>query len=456
MGLGAPIRQVPDHTLQRAASDAMPLAPSPLPTLPGRGREPTDASTGTREPMDVSVGEHVPMDVPRIGTVPMDLPLGGNLPMDLPLGRNVPMDLSLGGKVPMDLPSDVRQTRSSTLGVPLAHSLDASNEPRLDLPLAVRPAAAAPAAGDRQLSAPEPSVQLSAISSAEAASDSSTAEPSAVQRVADSGWPTTSPTESPQTLGPANALTSPSPRVSTSRLPLGTESPARASTFSPLSAPGMAPMAPLVGARPLRPPATLQRSASTDAPTITIPQIETDDTPHHDFPPQAGRELPLMRAMDDTPHPDPPPQGGRELLLMRARDDTRHPDPPQQDGKELPFTRGREERPLLLAPSRGIAVQRASHPVDDTETGTAEAGDEAFGPMVQGAWYEPRVGVSRVSAGAATLDSSTSVAAPAGPPQASETEMDELARKLYDRIRTRLKTELLVDRERAGFLTDLR
>jgi hypothetical protein len=35
-------------------------------------------------------------------------------------------------------------------------------------------------------------------------------------------------------------------------------------------------------------------------------------------------------------------------------------------------------------------------------------------------------------------------------------DMDELANKLYDRIRTRLKSELLVDRERAGFLTDLR
>jgi hypothetical protein len=34
--------------------------------------------------------------------------------------------------------------------------------------------------------------------------------------------------------------------------------------------------------------------------------------------------------------------------------------------------------------------------------------------------------------------------------------MDELAGKLYDRIRNRLKTELLVDRERAGVLTDLR
>ena len=43
-----------------------------------------------------------------------------------------------------------------------------------------------------------------------------------------------------------------------------------------------------------------------------------------------------------------------------------------------------------------------------------------------------------------------------GSHSSAETDMDELAGKLYDRIRTRLKTELLVDRERAGFLTDLR
>ena len=38
----------------------------------------------------------------------------------------------------------------------------------------------------------------------------------------------------------------------------------------------------------------------------------------------------------------------------------------------------------------------------------------------------------------------------------ADADMDALAGKLYDRIRSRLKTELLVDRERAGFLTDLR
>jgi hypothetical protein len=35
-------------------------------------------------------------------------------------------------------------------------------------------------------------------------------------------------------------------------------------------------------------------------------------------------------------------------------------------------------------------------------------------------------------------------------------ELDELAARLYDRLRSRLRTELLVDRERAGMLTDFR
>jgi len=460
LGLGAPIRQVPDHTVQRSVSDAMPMAPSPLPTLPRR--EPTDASTGTREPMDVSVGEHAPMDVSRVGTVPTDGPMGGNVPIDLPLG----------GKVPLDLISDVRQKRTSALGAPLAPSLDASDEPRLDLPLAVRPSAAAPGPGDQQLSAPAPSVQLSAISSVEPASDSSMATPPAVQRVAPVEWAMPSLTESPQTLGPANALTAPSPRVATSRLPLATESPARAAAFSALSAPEMAAMAPLVGARPLRPSATLQRSLSTDALTPhpdpppqgarELPSMRAmDDAPHPDPSPQGARELPLMRTMDDTPYPDPPPQGGRELPLTRAMEDTPHPDPFPQGTREFPAPtlslpqRGREDGRLPLAPSHGIAVQRASDAAHDTEAESGGAGDEAFGPLVQGAWYEAPVGVSRVSA-TAISDTSPSVAAPAGPHQASETEVDELAKKLYDRIRTRLKTELLVDRERAGFLTDLR
>jgi hypothetical protein len=57
--------------------------------------------------------------------------------------------------------------------------------------------------------------------------------------------------------------------------------------------------------------------------------------------------------------------------------------------------------------------------------------------------------------------------APAGPsaaapaalsasPANQERELDELARRLYGRIRSRLAAELLADRERAGMITDLR
>ena len=46
--------------------------------------------------------------------------------------------------------------------------------------------------------------------------------------------------------------------------------------------------------------------------------------------------------------------------------------------------------------------------------------------------------------------------APAASPADRDRELDELARRLYGRIRTRLAAELLADRERAGLLVDLR
>jgi hypothetical protein len=38
----------------------------------------------------------------------------------------------------------------------------------------------------------------------------------------------------------------------------------------------------------------------------------------------------------------------------------------------------------------------------------------------------------------------------------SDRELDDLAHQLYDRLRSRLRMELLIDRERAGLITDLR
>jgi hypothetical protein len=51
----------------------------------------------------------------------------------------------------------------------------------------------------------------------------------------------------------------------------------------------------------------------------------------------------------------------------------------------------------------------------------------------------------------------TAAPAPTGPPApAGSGNLDDLAAKLYDRIRGRLKAELRLDRERAGLVTDLR
>jgi hypothetical protein len=58
----------------------------------------------------------------------------------------------------------------------------------------------------------------------------------------------------------------------------------------------------------------------------------------------------------------------------------------------------------------------------------------------------------------ATAEPATPAAAGAGGPSGgrSEGEMEELARRLYEHIGTRLRAELLVERERAGMVTDLR
>jgi hypothetical protein len=109
---------------------------------------------------------------------------------------------------------------------------------------------------------------------------------------------------------------------------------------------------------------------------------------------------------------------------------------------------------LPLAPTRGLTVQRAAG------ASVAEAVDEpeAEAPMLQGVWYDaPAPGTSSGVSTASPASAGPAIGAAPSPGQAAaETDMDELAGRLYDRIRTRLKSELLVDRERAGFLTDLR
>ncbi|MGH9281525.1 MAG: hypothetical protein ACRD0S_01170, partial [Acidimicrobiales bacterium] len=113
--------------------------------------------------------------------------------------------------------------------------------------------------------------------------------------------------------------------------------------------------------------------------------------------------------------------------------------------------------------------------------GAAGGRDLALPPAPSGP--PPAPDPTPVAAGAATpadvQRAEEEVAAPtaapdspptAGPPAATGTvpagagggapptpeQLDELARRLYDKLRWRLKAELTLDRERAGLLTDLR
>jgi hypothetical protein len=403
MGLGAPINRVPDRGVQRAAPE--------LPLPPLHQTEKIEASPVATEPIDASPIGPVPDRNVQRAAIDLHLP---TIPQRARQSRDASQTESIDTSIEMRESTDAspveqvpdRSVQRAASELPLVTLPEKGREsmeaaaPRLDLPLARSPLSTLPQRGREMMAVP--SVQLSAESSPEPESESSTAAPSAVQ-------------------GSAIALAS-TPRVSVSRLPLVTESPAQLSRFAARSASGMAAMAPLAGARLLPPTTTLQRDASIDATPTLSPDAPTLSLP------QMGRES----AEED-----------RELPSASA---------PENAASVTPVQRAREDGRMPLAPSRGISVQRASQPADDTEAESAGA-DEADGPTVQGAWYEAPMAVSRVTAGAPAAESG---AASAGPHQASETEMDELARRLYDRLRSRLKTELLVDRERAGFLTDLR
>ena len=193
-----------------------------------------------------------------------------------------------------------------------------------------------------------------------------------------------------------------------------------------------------------------------------VPVMRASDGAFAEPPQVEGMALPLaspgfvQRTTDGAPDLDQPQQGGRELHVMRASEDTPYADSPPQG------ERGTSAR-LPLAPSRVVAVQRTTQTAGEAESESTESPTDGGASTVQGAWYDSissgaRSMASSAGSSAASAAGSTisGVASSLGSHSSAETDMDELAGKLYDRIRTRLKTELLVDRERAGFLTDLR
>src|SRR5256714_558198 len=356
LGLGAPIKQVPDHSVQRAASNPLALAPNPVPTASQRGGEPMEPSSA-----------EVPAEIRAVQRVPKDTVVVQRMPADFSLPARASMDLAPSAKVPMDLATGVRQTRTSSPEMPPAPSPDASEPAGLELPPAHTSAREEGSAGYRQPITP--TVQLSATSSP--GRDFPSVLRPIVQRRAD-GVPPAPP--APPALAcdqvPAMPLAQPSvDAVSTSRVQLVTESSAGHPVVSAIS-PSDAATAPLVGARPLRPTAMLQRAAPADGPVVLEDTLIDPDPLTSPFPPLGMR--------DDAPLPEPAQRGRSELPLMRTSQDTPIADTSPQGGKEYysPHSAvlrklGREfENPqgardvssgrLTLAPSLGIAVQRAS------------------------------------------------------------------------------------------------
>ncbi|MGD0594122.1 MAG: hypothetical protein ABSB54_10655 [Acidimicrobiales bacterium] len=156
---------------------------------------------------------------------------------------------------------------------------------------------------------------------------------------------------------------------------------------------------------------------------------------------------------------EPPPSAGRAGQWAGER--LAHP-----AGHELAGDLGRASRP----PSEGLAPATEAPVLQATvinfpgpANGPAPASGDKPPPaaplqrqLEPAAGSEPDLTVAEPPAPAPALSQAASAPAPAeAPPGRSDAELDELGRRLYDRIRDHLAAELSLDRERAGLLNDL-
>lgn len=234
---------------------------------------------------------------------------------------------------------------------------------------------------------------------------------------------------------------------------------------------------PLPGHDPIVPP--VQRSASALLPERGTPVTRLEHLPTGTvgLPPEAALTVARSVAANRLPPSGPiarsmtePPAGHQVPAIVpiqrAARDEAVAPlvswAPPVR-AEPPPLTlAGR--RPDTQAPSVSD-VQRTSEPSQVAHAPAAApsmpvASDAAVGPAsALDTDAGPDIAIQRASddtAGSAPTPAATSI--PGGGPiaGASDKDLDELARRLYERIRRRLSRELLADRERAGLLTDLR
>jgi len=354
----------------------------------------------------------------------------------------------LPGRPPVAQRLTLGQSRRLGLGPPLA----AGNVPVLQRSTAITPPEAAPS--PRPLARPKPAVE----SRSEPAQDQESDPLAAVSETVPS--PDLSPAV--QSLSEARtpaplaglAMLPVAARQSTSPIPLpppavqraaagdvpATQKP-RSTQPEPLTAPPPSITVPLVSNRP---PLPGGRSAISAPEAASAPFEFVDSAPIAQLMPVAPGALESIPAPSDRTQPALPrnAEPARTLIAAPA------PEPP----------------PLLMRPP----VQRAMTAPQEASAEPAHARFEpAFFAVSTLAGGAQQVQVQRQPAAAEVpMTAPAAAEAPAGtapaptagaaPAHESEKDLDELARKLHDRISARIRYDLLVDRERAGMLTDLR
>jgi hypothetical protein len=202
--------------------------------------------------------------------------------------------------------------------------------------------------------------------------------------------------------------------------------------------------APLAGALPMEPGRRLEEPLAP----IRTPSVAESPTP----PPVA--ELPVARTLPD---PVAPIQTTVATTVSRLIGDrtpiTSRLDPPLAFAERPQAHRSTLERPPQAVAQRNSAAPRWAPPpetVSFVQRAESEAPAEAAAPdtPVTEPASEPRTPPDQAAP-------TQTVPAQTAAPQA-EQNPDELVKKLYDPLLRRLKTELRLDRERRGVLTDRR
>ena len=513
LGLGAPLRQVPSSSVQRAASTAPELtlashhkaAESPSAdvssTFSSPGPEPVEqVSSRPAEPSH----EIATASAPAAATVP---PLGVQraadkhelampaLPNELVPGPRLDMPLAPAGQsgatsvqrataddTPAADSSEAQGILPATMTEPAEHTAPpvpaATGEPAdSPSPNALPPSISGPLhLVQRRAMAPTEAFSDAPFTSAEAATTSR--PPLGLQRTpARADLSSRGELSGSGKTDAATPIAAPAPSMPVAQraslAPVTTMGPrSSGAAQAPLAL--QTPLAPLVGSKQL---ATIQR-ATESAPSAVHEPIgrafdldlsgaridRSDDAADASMSVQAlaftrGDAIALPAA-----HGSMQNGRGRSLLaheLTHVAQQRRYgsalPSESSPAGERLELqARAVEQqaaRDMPLAPVASVAsVQRATA---IAESAAAVASAPSF--SIQ---REPEAAPAPATSGSTSAPEAGTAATPspgASPAHADqEQDMDELARKLYDRIRGRLKSELLVDRERAGLLTDLR